>query len=239
MARQTLRSVVLFLTLPVVSGGPAHPDAQVSVDAGRVRIDARSEPLAEILSRFARATGAEIVYEAARPRQLVSVRIEAETMGEALIQLLEGQGINYALRLDPTGRKVEMLVVAGSATAAAASSNSDRSRRSRLAQEPAAPDETEPFPEPAFPADAGEGTPFPEPSGDAAESLGPGVVPPGMGAPELVPGLPPEAPTSTTDDPLVVPGQPQLPSPASYPGIPPPSRPAFPGPASYPGTSWD
>ncbi len=239
----------MLLAVPLVVTGDVRPDARVLLlDQGRVSIHSKSTPLTEILSRFAQATGAEIVYESARPRQLVSVVIEAGTAAEAIAQLLEGQGLNYALRLDPTGKKVEMLVITGSTSPTPAAAGAGRSPRpvapavrspeEETVADPGEIDEPfalegaeglEPSAPPATPAgdvtNPAMGAPWP----GALPSPLPGTVPssPGSGGFEGMSGsAPPEA------------GQPQIPAVASYPGsvpvsppVPPP--PVFPRPASY------
>jgi hypothetical protein len=214
----------------------------VLLEHGRVSIHSQSAPLAEVLSRFAQATGAEVVYEAARPRQLVSVVIEAASPAEAIAQLLEGQGLNYALRLDPTGRNVEMLVVSGSASPATAPAGTSRNPRASAPpapqeayealpedlEEPPVPDPTEAL-EPGVPA----GTP-------AGDMMGPALAVPFAGpAPGAAPGAEVSGPSTPSGLPAPEPGQPQPPAVASYPGAapvgaPPPSPPVYPGPASYP-----
>lgn len=210
-----------------------HCDTRVLVDHGRVSIRAESAPLDDVLTRFARATGTEVVYQAARPRQPVSVVIEAGSAAEAIVQLLEGQGLNYALRLDPTGRNVEMLVVTGS-VGPTADAGPPRAVRPGPPARP--PDEgTEPEEvDPPFTPDAAE---------DPAISIPPGTLPddaanPAFGSPGSTPGVAPgpETPFPAAPEP----GQPQPPVPASYPGSvpvsPPAPPPVFPSPASYPGS---
>jgi hypothetical protein len=231
-----MRLVCVLLALPLAAGETAPFDVRVEVEPGRVCIDARSEPLTEILSRFAKVTGAEILYEAQRPRQIVSVRIEADTAGDALAQLLEGQGLNYALRLDASGRKVEMLVITGSASAVAASGSADRNRRSTPLPQAAEPDIPPDFGEPdAEPDTFGEVTSRSEPlgivSGDEASPVVPALP---SGSPETGPGGQPMAPGTP---PGVEPSLPQPPAPASYPSLPVPSQPVSPTPASYPDAS--
>jgi hypothetical protein len=232
-------SVPWLLTLPLASGA-ALSDARVLLDHGRVTIRSQSAPLADVLSRFAQATGAEVVYDATRPRQLVSVLIEAASPAEAIVQLLEGQGLNYTLRLDSTGRNVEMLVV--SVSAAAASAAATRAPRPSAppqpeeayeapaedAEEPLAGDRAQAL-EPGVPA----GTPSPD------ETIGPAFAAPFAGlAPGGAPGAEPSSPSAPSGSPA--PAQPQPPAVASYPGRAPvgaplPSPPVYPGPASYPG----
>jgi hypothetical protein len=212
----------------------SRSDIRVQVEPDHVCIEARSEPLTEILSRFAQATGAEIVYEAQHPRQMVSVRIEARTAGDALTQLLEGQGLNYALRLDASGG-VEMLVITGSASATAASGPADRIRRSSPLPEPATPEVPEEFLEAdaepdTFAGAAPPSEPLGSSPGDAASPVVPALQP---GSSDLGPGVQPTVPGAPTS---VEPSPPQPPVPASYPSLPVPSQPASPTPVSYPGT---
>jgi hypothetical protein len=235
----------VLLALPLLPGPSARSDTPVLlVDHGRVSIHASSAPLAEILGRFAQATGAEVVYEAPRPRQLVSVVIDAGSAAEAIAQLLEGQGLNYVLRLDPSGQKVEMLVITGSTSPAAASAGAARPQRpgptvTRTPEElsDAAPGELDlPFvpgaesPEPPAPPETSPD--------DATDSVPP---PPWPGAvPGAAPGMTPASPSVPSGLPAMEPVQPQPPAAASYPGPAPvsppiPSPPSYPGPASYPG----
>ncbi|HSD27213.1 MAG TPA: STN domain-containing protein [Vicinamibacteria bacterium] len=218
---------------------PSHPEVQVTLRDGRVVVRATGAPLAEVLKSFAEATGTEVVYDATRPRQLVTVAIEAGSAAEALAQLLEGQGLNYVLRLDPTGKVVEMLFVAGSASPSPTPAGSARNRarppsfRPPEERAPEEPDEIEPSlaPEGAEGVDPSAGSP----PGDAANPV------PGEAWPGIAPGVTPDQEPSGSGTPPgstpPQPGQPQPPAPASYPGgFPPPAPqpPVPPGPASYP-----
>jgi hypothetical protein len=216
----------------------SQPDIDVSLRDSRVIVRTVGAPLADILTRFAQATGAEVVYEAARPRQLVSVVIEAASPAEAIAQLLEGQGLNYALRLDRTGRNVEMLVLTGTASAATAPTEAGRSPR---ASPPAFPPPEEP--EEIEPAEvemplAPEATEGPGPS-ELPGPLPGDLMNPALGPPGALPRAPAGAesasPAATPGSAAPEPGQPQPPAVASYPGSPPlPSPPVYPGPTSYP-----
>jgi hypothetical protein len=252
--RVALQLSALLLVLPLLAGGEARPGARVLLlDHGRVGIQSESAPLADILTRFAQVTGAEVVYEAARPRQLVSVAIEAGSPAEAITRLLEGQGLNYALRLDPTGKNVEMLVVTGSASSPAAAAGTTRAPRSFPPAAPSLEEATE-FPsadvdQPFAPDVAPEGQeasapPATSPDEPMNPALNPGLGPPWPGAaPGVGPGGGSSNPESTSGAPTTSasptpePGQPQVPGAASYPGSPVspqvPPRPVYPGPASY------
>ncbi len=119
--------VLAAILAPLVSGRALSSSAtDVRLDAGRVIVHATSAPLNDVLNRFSQVTGAKIVYDAAKPRQLVTVEINAASAAEALSQLLEGQGLSYALKLDSAGQGVDMVFLmskgqsAASASAAAA-----------------------------------------------------------------------------------------------------------------------
>jgi hypothetical protein len=204
-----VRRSLLFLALVALfSGRVSLSGTDVRVDGARVIVQATSVPLTDVLSRFSQATGTKIVYDAAKPRQLVTVEIDAASQAEALSQLLEGQGLSYALRLDPTGSAVEMLFLMAKGQAAAPPARSvtaaveRRETYEAIEEPPAEPEIT--FPEPQEP-----GEPVPDPLLDpAAISPPPGVGAPGPGP---VPGLvtPFNAPW--------MPGAPSFPQAASYP----------------------
>lgn len=191
----------------------SQPQIDVTLRDNRVVVRATAAPLADVLTRFAQATGAVIVYEGARPRQLVTVVIEAASPAEAVARLLEGQGLNYVVRLDPTGKVVEQLVIAGSVSPAPTPAGAARNPR-------AGPPVFRP-PEEEAPAEPGE-------------------VEAPIGPEEAEPSAPPSSPETPSGPAAPEPGQPQPPGPASYPEPAPesptvPQPPVFPGPASYPG----
>lgn len=224
-------------------GARSQSDIDVTLRDNRVVVRTVGAPLAEVLSRFAQATGAKVVYEAARPRQLVSVVIEAGSAAEAIAMLLEGQGLNYVLRLDPTGQRVEMLLVTGSAGPPAASAGATRAPRSPAAPPPEEMDEVSPGEvDQPFAPDAAEGQDPSVPRGTSPEdAMNPALAAPWPGAaPGAAPGLEPSNPGAPSGSAAPEPGQPQPPAPASYPGGAPGSPPVtpppvYPDPASYPG----
>jgi hypothetical protein len=221
----------------------------VQLEDGRVSIHSRSASLAEVLARFAQATGAEVVYETARPRQLVTVAIDGASPAEAIARLLEGQGLNYALRLDSTGTKVDLVVISGTGTPAAASGTG--TARSPAAPGAFAPARVEEPPEdagneaeePVVPDAADEHEPqaqFPGPAEDTTRA--PHYAPYGGPAPgsAFAPGSPPAPESSMPSSGAspygsgTEPAPPQPPAAASYPGAPAPAQPVAPPPASYP-----
>jgi len=109
---------VSAIALTVAAGLPAAVDAEVEVrnNGGRLDLRATATPLADVLDRLARTTGMKIVHEGAPPRQQVTLALAGRTHAEAVLGVLDGQGLNYALKMDATGTRVEMLILAGAAT---------------------------------------------------------------------------------------------------------------------------
>ena len=106
------------IALTVAAGLPAAADAEVEIrnNGGRLDLRATATPLADVLDRLARTTGMKVVHEGAPPRQQVTLALAGRTHAEAVLGVLDGQGLNYALKMDATGTRVEMLILAGAAT---------------------------------------------------------------------------------------------------------------------------
>ncbi len=97
--------------------GQAEPP-QVTVGPAGTHIRIVSAPLSEVIDALARAGGFRVTYQAARPNaMLFNVEIEAPTVGEALLRLLEGQSLNYGVVFDVTGASVTSLLVLAPASA--------------------------------------------------------------------------------------------------------------------------
>ena len=181
------RFVFLLALVALLPGRGIVSGTEVRVDGGRVIVQANGVPLTDVLSRFSQATGAKVVYDAAKPRQLVTVEIDASSQAEALSQLLEGQGLSYAVRLDPSGQSVDMLFLMGKGQPTTASSSPappverrqiDRRESHEAVEEPPveadaaleeAQDPTEVVPDPLLDPTAGAqaavGAPAPVPAG--------------------------------------------------------------------------
>jgi hypothetical protein len=103
----------LFLGFLLLVPGAARAGVEDAVRAAGDRVDIRvtTTPLADVLDRLARATGMKVVYDGPRPSQLVSVSVEQKTPVEAVLGLLEGSGISFALQADPTGTRCDTLFV--------------------------------------------------------------------------------------------------------------------------------
>ena len=106
----------------------AAPAAEVRVQPKGQRVDltATAAPLADVLDRLARQLGMKVVYDGPAPRQLVTLTLKDRTPSEAVLSVLEGLGVNFALVWDETGTRVQTLMVAGSAPATTAAATQGR-----------------------------------------------------------------------------------------------------------------
>ena len=104
--------VALALAAPE---GARAAEVRVQVTGGSVELAVTAAPVAEVLDRLARQTGMKVVYEGAAPRQLVTLVLKDRTPAQAVLAVLEGQGVNFALVTDATGANVRTLLVTGTA----------------------------------------------------------------------------------------------------------------------------
>ena len=106
-----------LVTAAVLVAAPlAHAGVDIRPgDGGRLTVRADAAPLSDILDRLAKQTGMKVVYDGAPPRQLVTATLENRTPAEAVLGMLEGQGLNFAIAMDRTGLRVETLMMAGAA----------------------------------------------------------------------------------------------------------------------------
>lgn len=105
---------VALLALALAAPAKANSVVVRHAPNGRIDVDARNAPLADILDRIAQKTGMKLVYEGQAPRQRITLTLRARRPAEAVADLLQGQGLNYALVLDATATRVSELVVSGS-----------------------------------------------------------------------------------------------------------------------------
>jgi hypothetical protein len=207
------RAALTAAVLLAASLGSADTDVRRNGD--KVEVHASSAPLTEVLDRLARQTGMKVAYDGPQPRARVRVDLAGVTPLQAVMSILEGQGLNYALRMDPSGTRIEtLLLVAGGASGApAAVGPAPRPEipprmfeREREQPEPQEPEEV-PAEAPARGNDENEGPKsprdlmppnIPAPTGPAAPLMlptppAPGAMPGMMtpGAPNGMPGFPP------------------------------------------------
>lgn len=105
--------VVLLLTVGGLLSKPAAADIKIQQAGEHLTLRTVAAPLSEVLDRLAHQTGMKVLYEGAPPRQAVTVALERRTSAEVVFSLLEGLGLDYALRLDESGGHVMTLVMSG------------------------------------------------------------------------------------------------------------------------------
>jgi hypothetical protein len=215
--------VASTLALPLLlAAALAAAPAEVVVRPGRVEVSSSGTPLAEVLQKLGTATGMKVVIEGPAPRQPLRAHVVATTPAEAVLALLEGQALSYALLYDATGTRIETLLIAepsaaGTPRTAAAATPAPRGRPRLARPSQEMDDDEEPDPdleEPAEPpvevpeetSEAPEATPVAPGSPAApASPLGPMPGPnfprspftPGPEAAPLFPAPPGAAPPST------------------------------------------
>jgi hypothetical protein len=166
--------------------GAAQTEVRRAGDKLDVRATAAS--ISEVLDRIARETGMKVSYDGPLPRARISMSVTGATPAQAVLSVLEGQGLNYALRMDPSGARVETLLLVSGGTASAGIS----------APAPRAPRPVDREPEPA---EVEEEPPPPEVA-PAVEERRPGFpfpgfpnAPSGPAVPLALPTPPPAAPS--------------------------------------------
>ncbi len=98
----------------------ASAEIQVRVANGRVDLQASGAPLSEVLDRLAQQTGMKVTYDGAPQRTPVDLTLTDRTPAQAVLGVLDGLGLNYALRMDASGTRIEALLISGTAPTAPA-----------------------------------------------------------------------------------------------------------------------
>lgn len=107
----------------VLAAGVASAGVEVRVSSERrVDVHAAAVPLSDVLSEMARRTGMKVVYDGPPPRRILTVDFTGRTQADAVVALLEGLGLNYALMLDGKGSQVETLVLITTASSSSSGS---------------------------------------------------------------------------------------------------------------------
>ena len=109
-----------MLTLVLLAARDLRAGVDVRVTGDRVDVFAQNAPISEILEGLSRQTHIKLVYEGSPPRQLMSVDLKDRTPAEAVLAVLDGQGLAYAVALDRTGTRVQTLLMSAGAPAPAA-----------------------------------------------------------------------------------------------------------------------
>jgi hypothetical protein len=168
-AKRYTLMVRLRLLLPIVlslaTPSLAAAAVEVQVNRGRVDVKTGGAPLAEVLERMERTVGFKVERQGSPPNPLVpALEIHDRTPVEAILAILEGLGLNYAISLDDTGLRVEKLVLIGAPPVAGRGQPTSRAPAPRFPTVEAPPPE-EPFDEPADePGDIPDDTPDASPA---------------------------------------------------------------------------
>jgi hypothetical protein len=117
-------ALALILSTPLPAG------VEVTKSGDRLDVMAAQAPVSEVLDGLARKTRMKVIYDGAVPRTPVTVDLRGRTQAEAVLGVLEGLGLNYALVLDASGTEVDTLMIVGTgARTASASVRPPRSGR--------------------------------------------------------------------------------------------------------------
>jgi hypothetical protein len=190
---QVRRQVTALTCVALFAAGHATAQTEVRRSGDKVDVRATAASVSEVLDRLARETGMKVSYDGPPPRARVSMSLTGVTPSQAVLSVLEGQGLNYAMRMDATGTRVETLFLVSSGTAAApvaAPPRAPQGPRPMVEREPEPPesDEETPSEAPPAPEEKRPGFPFPGfpgPSGPAMplQLPTPPPVAPSPGAP--------------------------------------------------------
>jgi hypothetical protein len=189
MGRFPLAAALALLAAPLLAG------VEITASDGRVDVTAAQAPLADVLDGLARKTRMKVVYDGATPRTPVTVDLRRRTPAEAVLGVLEGQGVNYMLALDVSGTQVETLMIVGAggtgAFASAGSAAGFPSRNGRRDTQRARDEEAVPQIEDAVESDPGNiAPPHDIPKVEEAKPS----PPPGPLNPTFPPGMAPVMP---------------------------------------------
>jgi hypothetical protein len=108
-----MRFFALTVALLLLSGFPARADVKVSLKGGKMDIVATKATVKEILDRVASVTGMKVIYDGPVPVKAITKSVPDRTPANAVLGILEGEGINFAVILSQDGTKVETLLVTG------------------------------------------------------------------------------------------------------------------------------
>lgn len=112
-----MRAAARILLAGLLAGTAFAGEVQVRQSGELLDVVASAAPLQDVLARLSQQTGMKVVYDGTLPRTLVTATLPQRTPVEAVLALFEGLGINYALKTDAGGTRVDTLIVTGAAAA--------------------------------------------------------------------------------------------------------------------------
>jgi hypothetical protein len=109
----------MFPLLGLALAAATSGGVEVRKSGDSIDVRATATPVSEVLDRLGRQIGMKVVYETAPPRQSITLSFEGRTPADAVFGILEGLGLNYALVMDPSGTRVQTLLIIGTASPSA------------------------------------------------------------------------------------------------------------------------
>lgn len=103
----------MAVALVVALASHARAGVEIVAAGDRLDVTAVHASVSEVLDGLARKTGMKVVYEGTIPRTPVNVELRDRTPAQAVLGLLDGLGLNYALVLDASGTEVDTLMIVG------------------------------------------------------------------------------------------------------------------------------
>ena len=97
----------------LLAATPLRADVKVALKDGRMGIEAHKASVKEILDRVAGLTGMKVIYDGPLPTRSITKSVPDRTPADAVLGILEGEGINFAVILNPAGTQIETLLVTG------------------------------------------------------------------------------------------------------------------------------
>ena len=109
------RCLPLLATLVLLSGQAFGQAVSASYEGGLLSISCRNAPLASVFEKLEELAGLELILEDAVKNKRLTANLEGVPLAMAVQRLLEGNGVNYAVMMDPRdwGRVDKVFVGAG------------------------------------------------------------------------------------------------------------------------------
>ena len=108
-----MRTLAVALLLLGAGSPLAAGSIEIRPAGDRLSLTCTATPLSEVLDRLARQTGMKVVYDGAPPRNMIATSLQGVTAAQAVVGVLEGLGLNYAMVLDRDGSRVDTLMMVG------------------------------------------------------------------------------------------------------------------------------
>jgi hypothetical protein len=150
----------------------AAADVKVTRHGTRMDIAVSKATVAEILDTISKETGMKVIFDGPRPPREITKSVADRTPADAVLGILEGEGLNFAVILNPAGTQIETLLVTGPAPVKPAPAGAGPASGSGASQPEWAVDVDVPPPPPPPPGGLDDGAVAPPPAGngDAAQA---------------------------------------------------------------------